>query len=76
MHNFNVNISLLSEIFSFSEDGNTLAHLCCLSGSAECLSCCLQHDVTLGELNNANEKPFNVARRVGKSVHMEKAGLK
>ena len=58
----------------FSDAGNTLAHSACLGGQAECLNCCIQHDVPLNELNFSGDSPIELARKKGKSLHIEKAG--
>jgi hypothetical protein len=54
--------------------GNTLAHNCCLGGQAECLNCCLQHDVPLETENYSDESPMDLARKSGKGLHILKAG--
>lgn len=80
--------------------GNNLAHTSCISGQAECLNCCIQHDVDVTHLNDAGDvikhiyfnlniriavfakglilfkikTPFDVARKFGKYLHMEKGG--
>jgi hypothetical protein len=75
--------------------GNNLAHTSCISGQAECLNCCIQHDVDVTHLNDAGDvswfnrfnfefikfyflfnwkTPFDVARKNGKYLHMEKGG--
>jgi hypothetical protein len=35
--------------------GNNLAHTSCISGQAECLNCCIQHDVDVTHLNDAGD---------------------
>ena len=52
---------------------NSLAHTCCASGQAECLNCCIQHNVDINTLNLNSESPLDVARKVGKGLHVEKA---
>jgi len=56
------------------DSGNNLGHLCCLYGQAECLNCCIQHDIPINKVNNFGENPFELARKVGKALHIEKAG--
>lgn len=53
--------------------GNTLAHCCCLAGQAECLNCCIQHDIPLDMVNNFNETPIDLARKSGKAILIHKA---
>ena len=48
-------------------------HTACLGGQAECAHCCIQHDVQLNALNFNDETPIDMARKVGKSLHIEKA---
>ncbi|CAF0959675.1 unnamed protein product [Brachionus calyciflorus] len=52
---------------------NTLAHTCCMSGQAECLNCCIQHNVDINKLNVNAENALELARKVGKGLHIEKA---
>lgn len=53
--------------------GNTLSHSSCLGGSAECFHCCVQHDIPVDYINMFDETPLEVARKVGKSLSIEKA---
>jgi ankyrin repeat protein len=62
----------LTNVF-LKDDGNTVAHLACLGSDAKCLNCCLQHDCNMNALNKSDEKPLNIARRVGKLLYLEKA---
>ena len=54
---------------------NTLAHTCCINGQAECFNCCIQHDVSVNILNKQDETPLDIARKCGRSVQIEKAGI-
>ena len=56
------------------DSGNTLAHTACLGGQAECLHCCIQHNVPFYFVNLLDETPIDLARKKGKSLHIEKAG--
>ncbi len=53
--------------------GNTLSHSSCLGGSAECFHCCVQHDIPVDYINMFDETPLEVARKIGKSLSIEKA---
>ncbi len=53
--------------------GNNLAASCCVTGQAECFNCCVQHDVPVNLLNFSDETPLDIARKCGKSCHIEKA---
>ena len=61
------------DLNAVDKSGNTLAHICCLGGRAECLNCCIQHNVKIDCLNYDKNSPLDVAKKVGKRNHMEKA---
>jgi ankyrin repeat protein len=67
--------SFFNYFFLFKDDGNTMTHLACLGGSANTMNCCLQHDLSLAVLNKKGETPIDVARTVGKSLHIQKASM-
>ena len=57
------------------EMGNTMAHLCCQAGQAECLNCCIQHDISLESVNHFDETPLDLARKSGKSILIHNARM-